>query len=73
MATKVETPADNAEKTVKIRLPYSGEEGDMVVWLNNRRFIIQRGVEVDVPEGVAEIIDRHIQLEEERLKKLRKR
>lgn len=73
MATKVETPAENAEKTVRIRLPLMGEEDSLVVWLNNRRFLIQRGVEVDVPEGVATIINEHIRLEEERLKKLRKR
>ena len=55
------------EKTVKIRLPKTrGEQEDVFVSVNNRTFLIQRGVEVEVPESVAEVL-RH---QEEMLEKI---
>ena len=45
------------EKTVKIRLPkVRGDEADVYVSVNERSWLIKRGVEVEVPECVAEVI-----------------
>ena len=47
------------EKRVTIRLPVSREERDDVyVGLNGKGYLIKRGVNVDVPAGVAEILQR---------------
>ena len=47
------------EKRVTIRLPVSREERDDVyVGLNGKGYLIKRGVNVDVPAGVAEILRR---------------
>lgn len=47
------------EKRVTIRLPLSREERDDVyVGLNGKSYLIKRGVNVDVPAGVAEILRR---------------
>lgn len=55
-----EAPANQAEETVKIRLPFVAGvmEDDVFVGLNGRTFLIKRGVEVEVPLGVKEILDR---------------
>ena len=46
------------EKTDCIRLPIERDnKEDKVVWVNDRRFLIKRGVPVDVPESVAEILE----------------
>jgi len=43
---------------VTVRLPRTqNDEGDKVVWVNNDRYIIMRGVNVDVPESVAEVLE----------------
>jgi len=45
------------EKTVKVIVPYDPEEqGDKFVSINERTWLIQRGVEVEVPECVAEVL-----------------
>ncbi|MBP3468257.1 MAG: hypothetical protein J6K26_01920, partial [Lachnospiraceae bacterium] len=45
------------EKTVKIKLPrMRKEDGDVFVSVNERTWLIQRGVEVEVPECVAEVL-----------------
>ena len=45
------------EKMVKIRLPKTKpDEDDERVWVNNRSWQIKRGVEVEVPECVAEVL-----------------
>ena len=50
--------ANNKEKTVRIRLPIERDnKEDKVVWVNDRRFLIRRGVPVDVHESVAEILE----------------
>ena len=50
--------ANNKEKIVRIRLPIERDNNeDKVVWVNDRRFLIKRGVPVDVPESVAEILE----------------
>ena len=47
------------EKRVTIRLPLSRDERDDVyVGLNGKGYLIKRGVNVDVPAGVAEILRR---------------
>lgn len=55
------------EKMVKIRLPKTkANEDDERVWVNNRSWQIQRGVEVEVPECVAEVL-RHKEEMQERI------
>lgn len=47
------------EKKVKIRLPITKtEKDDVFVGLNGKTYLIKRGVEVEVPAGVAEILKR---------------
>lgn len=47
-----------AEKMVKIKLPLTRtEQDDVFVGYNGRTYLIKRGVEVEVPEGVVEIIE----------------
>lgn len=51
------TAANNAEKMVKIKLPLTKHEKDAVaVAVNDRTWLIQRGVEVEVPECVVEVL-----------------
>ena len=51
-ATKTEK-----EKLVKIRIPRERErQDDVFVCVNGRTWLIKRGVEVEVPECVAEVI-----------------
>ena len=48
---------DTKEKLVKIRLPrVSAKQEDVPVWVNERSWLIKRGVEVEVPECVAEVL-----------------
>jgi hypothetical protein len=52
--TKTETPK---EKMVKIRIPRtSAKQEDVFVSVNHRTWIVKRGVEVEVPECVAEVL-----------------
>jgi hypothetical protein len=47
-----------AEKMVKIKIPLTRtEQDDVFVGYNGRAYLIKRGVEVEVPEGVVEIIE----------------
>lgn len=49
--------AEAKEKTVKIRIPRTkADQEDVPVWVNERSWIIKRGVEVEVPECVAEVL-----------------
>ena len=54
------------EKMVRIRLPKTkADEDDERVWVNHRSWQIKRGVEVEVPECVAEVLrNREMALEE---------
>lgn len=46
-----------AEKKVKIRIPLTRENSsDVFVGVNGRSWLIKRGVEVEVPECVAEVL-----------------
>ncbi|MBQ9860955.1 MAG: hypothetical protein IJO75_01715 [Clostridia bacterium] len=54
-ANKAETAAK--EKMVKVRIPKTKEhQEDVFVSVNNRTWLIQRGVEVEVPACVAEVL-----------------
>lgn len=59
MATKVEEPIIfEPEKWVTIRIPRDrSDEEDVVVWVNEKRYLIQRGVAVSVPRSVAEVLE----------------
>ena len=51
---KTEAPK---EKMVKIRIPRTkADQEDVAVWVNERSWLIKRGVEVEVPECVAEVL-----------------
>lgn len=56
----------NKEKMVKIRLPKTrADEDDERVWVNHRSWQIKRGVEVEVPACVAEVLrNREMALED---------
>lgn len=54
---KVDEPKVDAPKTVTIKLPLTREsKDDVYVGLNGVGFLIKRGVPVEVPAGVAEIL-----------------
>lgn len=55
-----------APKKVKIKLPLTREEKDDVyVCLNGKSYLIKRGKEVEVPAGVAEILQHREEMLEE--------
>lgn len=57
-ATKATKATETAtEKLVKIRIPRERDrQDDVFVCVNGRTWLIKRGVEVEVPECVAEVI-----------------
>lgn len=57
--------AEAKEKMVKIKLPRDKKEPDVFVSVNERSWLIQRGVEVEVPECVAEVLRHREEMEEE--------
>ena len=62
----VEAPIE--EKMVTIRIPITeSAQGDLFVSVNERTWLIQRGVEVTVPDYVADVIQ---QAENQQLKAL---
>lgn len=57
---------DTKEKTVKIRIPRTkADQEDVPVWVNDRSWLIKRGVEVEVPECVAEVLRHQEEMLEE--------
>ena len=46
-----------SQPRVKVRLAKDDVRGDQLVKINGYAFYIQRGVSVEVPEGVAEILE----------------
>lgn len=62
MAVKTDA---NGEKLIKIRLPKERrDQEDVFVGVNERTWLTKRGVEVEVPECVAEVLrDREMMLE----------
>ena len=54
------------EETVKIKLPRDRkDEGDVFVSVNERTWLIKRGVEVEVAVCVAEVLEHQEQMQEE--------
>ena len=54
------------EETVKIKLPRGRkEDGDVFVSVNERTWLIKRGIEVEVPTCVAEVLEHQEQMQEE--------
>ena len=48
---------ETKEKLVKIRIPkFKANQEDVFVSVNERAWIVKRGVEVEAPECVAEVI-----------------
>ena len=65
-AKNVKEEKTNKEKTVKIKLPrISKEDSDVFVSVNERTWLIKRGVEVEVPECVAEVLQHQEEMQEE--------
>ncbi len=63
---KTETPK---EKMVKIRIPkFKANQEDVFVSVNERTFIVKRGIEVEVPECVAEVIRHSEEMRERNMK-----
>ena len=59
------TPEEVTEKLVKIRIPKTKEnQDDVFVSVNDRTWQIKRGVEVEVPECVAEVLLHQQEMEE---------
>lgn len=57
MAETKKTEAPKEEKLVKIRIPRTkANQEDVFVSVNMRTWLIKRGVEVEVPECVAEVL-----------------
>ena len=57
---------ETSENVVKIKLPRNRkEEDDLFVSVNERTWIIKRGIEVEVPECVAEVIRNSELMQEE--------
>ena len=55
--SKVKATSPDAEKVVTIKIPRThSEKYDVFVSVNDRTWMIQRGVSVEVPECVAEAI-----------------
>ncbi|MGN1306826.1 MAG: hypothetical protein ACI4V3_04090 [Faecousia sp.] len=64
-----EALANAMEETVRIRLPKTKElQDDVFVSVNNRTWLIQRGVYVDVPACVAEVLQHAEEMTEEALR-----
>lgn len=61
-----ETAEKTAENMVKIKLPRNRKaEDDMFVSVNERTWLIKRGIEVEIPECVAEVIRNSELMQEE--------
>ena len=62
---KIDTPEEVVEKLVKVRIPKTKEnQDDVYVSVNDRNWQIKRGVEVEVPECVAEVLLHQQEMEE---------
>lgn len=58
--------AEAKEQMVKIKLPRIGKnDADVFVSVNERTWLIKRGVEVEVPACVAEVLKHQEEMEEE--------
>ena len=65
-AEKNEAVVETGPKMVKVRIPRTKkDEEDVFVSVNLRTYIIKRGVEVEVPEFVAEVLRHQEEMLEE--------
>lgn len=65
-ATKKTVKTEKKEATVTIKLPRMGKnDSDVFVSVNERTWLIKRGVEVEVPACVAEVLKHQEEMEEE--------
>ena len=63
--TTANKPEEVKEKLVKIRIPKTKEnQDDVFVSVNDRTWQIKRGVEVEAPECVAEVLLHQQEMEE---------
>ena len=70
-ADEIKATVDEPEKTVKIKLPrIKGESDSVYVSINERDWLIKRGVEVEVPECVAILLDEQDKALEEAYKRM---
>ena len=61
-----EATAETGPKMVKVRIPRTkADQEDVFVSVNLRTYIIKRGVEVEVPEFVAEVLRHQEEMLEE--------
>ena len=61
--------AEAKQKMVKIRIPRTkADQEDVFVSVNERTWIVKRGVEVEVPECVAEVIRHQEEMHEHNMK-----
>lgn len=66
MATNTEKQTKNEVKTVKVRIPRTkADQEDVFVSVNMKTFIVKRGVEVEVPDYVAEVLKHQEEMLEE--------
>ena len=62
----IEATTETAPKMVKVRIPRTkADQEDVFVSVNLRTFMIKRGVEVEVPEYVAEVLRHQEEMLEE--------
>jgi hypothetical protein len=54
--TEAKTEKPKKEKMVKIRLPRDKKNPTLFVSVNDRNWLIKRGIDVEVPECVAEVM-----------------
>lgn len=65
-AETTEDPKETGPKMVKIRIPRTkADQEDVFVSVNLRTYIIKRGVEVEVPDFVAEVLRHQEEMLEE--------
>lgn len=63
--TTANKPEEVKEKLVKVRIPKTKEnQDDVYVSVNDRNWQIKRGIEVEVPECVAEVLLHQQEMEE---------
>lgn len=57
-AEAVEEVTPAAPRKVKIKIERTKkDQEDVVVWVNDKRYLIKRGVYVEVPESVAKVLE----------------
>ncbi len=55
---KTPEKAENKPETTFVTIPRErGNQEDKVVWVNSKRYIIKRGVQVEVPISVAKVLE----------------